>query len=437
MKMNTKLMTIGRLMTSLVLAMILCFSMAMPAFAADDDYAKGENGKSAEAAITKILRIADGTAAPAETFEFVFEAKTLNGVSGLSMPTIGPVGIEFKGGESGSAEEDGVVYLALESDNILEDVADTDWPHAGVYVYEVTETDNGTDGMTYSKAKYQITFFVENVGETSSLFVAGIGVKILSKDDSNQTSNINDKVDPTPGGDEETYFYSQVIFTNTYVEPTEEKDPTDPDNYKLDISKTVAGAYGDRTMYFDFEITIDRPATLTDEVSYKAYIVEMIEGELTVVTDKANYEGTIIPSAGTGTYAHFLVTTGSTVQFKLKHGQQLVFTAIHDGASYIAEEAAVEDYTASAAIVVDGAEKVTKSNQKTNEALSTALDEENEMNLIGKNQSSADFTNTYKTVTPTGISVDNLPFIMLLVISILGVAVYVTFKYRRSAKNEK
>ena len=435
--MNIKLMTIGRLMISLALAMILCLSMAMPAFAADDDYAKGENGESAEAVITKILRIADGTAAPAETFEFIFEAKTLNGAADTSMPQIGPIGIEFKGGESGSAEEDGVVYLAVESENILKEVADTAWPHAGVYVYEVTEADNGTEGMTYSPARYQITFFVENAGDTGGLFVAGIGAKILTNDDSNQGSNINDKVDPTPGGDEETYFFSQVIFTNTYVEPTEEKDPTDPNNYKLDISKTVAGAYGDRTMYFDFEITINKPATLKDEVTYKAYIVEIINGELQVVTDEANYEGTIIPAAGAGTYAHFLVTTGSAAQFKLKHGQKLVFTAIHDGASYIAEEAAVADYTASAVIVVDGAGSVTKSNQKANEALNTSIDEENEMNPIGKNQSSAEFTNTYKTVTPTGISVDNMPFIMILVISIVGAALYVTVKYRRSARNEK
>ena len=432
--MNTKLMTIGRLMTSLVLAMILCLSMAMPAFAAD--YAKGEDGESAEAAITKILRIADGTAAPAETFQFIFEPKTLNDVANTSLPPIGPIEIEFNG-DTGVAEEDGVVYLALESDNILKDVDNTDWPHAGVYVYEVTEKDNKTEGMTYSKAKYQIAFFVENIGDTSELFVAGIGVKIITKDDSNQNANINDKVDPTPGGDEEAYFFSQVIFTNTYVEPTEETDPSDPINHKLSISKTVDGAYGDRTKYFDFDITINKPATLKDEVNYKAYIVETVEGSLEVVTSDKNYAGKIEEGNGTDTFDHFIVTTGSPTQFKLKHGQSLVFTAIHDGASYKAEEAAVEDYTASALIVVDGAIGVTKSNDKANEALSTAIDEENEMNLIGKNQSSAEFTNTYKTVTPTGISVDDLPYIMLLIISIVAAALYVTVKYRRGAKDEK
>jgi hypothetical protein len=45
----------------------------------------------------------------------------------------------------------------------------------------------------------------------------------------------------------------------------------------------------------------------------------------------------------------------------------------------------------------------------------------------------ADFANKYKTVTPTGIAVNDLPYIVMIALAISGLAAFVALKSRQRA----
>jgi hypothetical protein len=103
---------------------------------------------------------------------------------------------------------------------------------------------------------------------------------------------------------------------------------------------------------------------------------------------------------------------------------------LHIGAGYTVTEAATVDYTPSVDLTVNGVGPTT-----TNGTVNTLLGvgDPNPV-LIGENANSAAFTNTYKTVTPTGLDVDDLPFILMLVLVAGAAVAFVAVKYRRRAQ---
>lgn len=446
--MNRKKIKIMKLMLGLALTLILSLSLAAPAFASEDppegDYSQsGNDGESATAAITKLLRIAEGTDTPVETFYFTLTATSEPwGIATATVgetPSVGTVTIGFDGNDT-STPAGGVVSLYKQSTDIF---ADVKWPHAGVYVYSLVETDKETDGMTYSKAEYHVYVYVVNDGE-GGLYVDGISARIVDPDDSNAVgSEAGAKVDPTPGGSDGDGF-SQLIFTNTYVVPIDEEDPTDPSKHILSISKTVEGEYGDLTKYFAFDLMINQPSTLEEVYTYRAYV---LEGDAVVgftnTTSKDNNSAFVTPPSNEPSESDFgpyiLVKAGEPITIYLKHGQQLVFTALHYGASYEVEEQGATGYTASVTVVVDGGTPKTLTATNAGDSLSTAFTDpvEEQFHIIGTGKNSAAFTNTFKTISPTGISVDNLPYVILIVIALLALIVFVAFRTHRNAKYGK
>ena len=430
-------MTFARAMTIFVLAAILCLGLAAPALAAEPLISTGSEEKSAEAAITKILVIADGTDIPDREYEFTFTPKAVANVTVLieEMPEIPPVTISMSESDRDLANipVNGIVTVPKQT---TEDIfSGAKWPHAGVYLYTVKET-KGSDGhISYSAGAYDVSVFVANKEDGSGLYVAGISAKIAIKDASNENANTGAKVDPTPGGNGEDHSYSQIIFTNTYLKDIDETDPTVEGNQKFVISKTVTNDYGDHTMYFQFTLMTERPATLEAEANYRAYVVETVGGTPQVVTSEENHTA-VMASEGFGDYIK--VTTGRNVLIKLKHGQKLVFTGIHDGASYIVEEAAEKDYTASVEIVENGKKVITLANEGPYLVRSTAPEGDAGLKrIISDKGNAAAFTNRYKDVTPLGVSVYTLPYITLIAIIIIACAAYVVFVSWRRAREEK
>jgi len=435
--MNKKKMTFVRGLTIFVLTAIFCLGMAAPALASEGPISPGTEETNADTAITKMLVIAEGTEIPDSTFEFTFTPNEKAGETAPAKeaPPIGPVLISMSESDRSKANdpENGIVSVPKESAGSI--FSDVKWPHAGVYLYTVKETKGNDEQINYSKGAYDIYVYVANKEDGSGLYIAGIGAKIAVNDDSNGNTSIETKVDPTPGGGGDEYSHSQIIFTNTYVKDIDETDPTVESNQKFYVGKTVTGDYGDHSKYFTFFLTIERPATLAAETTYKAYVVETINGKPEVVTSEKNH-AEIEPSEGRGDYIN--VTTGSPIVINLTHGQKLVFTGIHDGASYFVEEAAAKDYTAKVEIVENGEDSITLSNSTPNTKRSTVPDgEANFMRIINSNDNFASFFNNYKDTAPMGISVDNLPYITLITLLIIAGAVYVAVKYRRRAQNEK
>jgi hypothetical protein len=114
----------------------------------------------------------------------------------------------------------------------------------------------------------------------------------------------------------------------------------------------------------------------------------------------------------------------------LKHNERLSFIDLPTGAPFIVEESAVVDYTASYSLVVNGGLPVEVDNGVGNKSLSIPL------SYLGEAENSVAFDNAYKEVIITGISVDNLPYIVLIAIAALALVGYVVIRTRRNADQE-
>ncbi|MDR7811823.1 DUF7601 domain-containing protein [Lacrimispora sp.] len=422
----------GRL-SAMALAVVMCMGTVISAFAAGDPIFGTEDAPAA-AAITKNLIMPVGTTTPDATFTFQFSPVSVDDRTTPgdldTMPTVGPTTIAFTASDIGTdigtvpgTDIVGFKTILKQSGDVLSGVS---FPHAGVYVYNIVENSSVTgytpgDNETYvfSPAQYALTVYVKN--GVNGLYVAAVASSITVNDSSNQTSDPGDKVDPTPqpGDPNITGNYSKIMFTNTYSKTAGGVDPTDPNNHVLTIGKAVSGDYADRTKYFAFQITATQPGVVQGSATYKAYVLDSGNNVVTSEDNTSNLQ------TDGNDYSYIEFTSGVTETVNLKHDQKLVFTDLHIGAKYVAVESAVEYYTASALVVENGGGPIQIFNSLENLALSTGT------KLIGENANSAAFTNTYRTITPTGVIINNLPFVMILVLAAGAFAAFVVIKSRK------
>ena len=418
---------------SLALAMIMCLSMALPTFAAPPVNSSGDEDNPADAAVTKIFQMPEGTDTP--DVEFIFELEPIMvddedyDEDEENMPLVKDVKIELDEDKVSTIDE--VKKYVIESDKIFKDI---DWPHAGVYTYEITEKNTYTiddpkvEKFIFSQAKYELNVYVYN--GKNGLYVAYVTAKIIIEDESVEGDE-NGKVDPTPEENRTDGGLSEMVFTNTYAKTngkpdiTDPEDPDDPDPEKPDpevvwgnkvmtISKTVEGELGNRNLDFIFNVTVDIPKVGIDadeQEYYAAYILEDDNGTKKTISGRLD----------------FPVNPSEDREILLKHNQLLVFTDMHVGASFVVTEDGTQNYTPSYILTLNG-EQGTKVTGPKNGELSTLR------KLIGEKLNLAAYTNTYDMVTPTGISVDNLPYIAILIAAAFALAGYITVKFRSKAK---
>lgn len=405
--MKYKVMKYVRGMVTTILITIMCLGSAVPALATSV-LIEGNEEAPAQPVITKKLIMPEGTTTPGATFTFTFKKISVDSKAVASdsnaMPAIGPVTIDFAAGDTGDIL-DGVKTVTRQSTDALTGVS---FPHAGVYEYEVTEEPSVTNYLpgsnetfTFTAAKYSVIFYVEN--GANQLYTAKIEQKILINDVENQETSVNTKVD-------------SMVFTNPYLKQGGGEDPTIVDNQALTISKAVTGSYANRSKYFAFNITATQPATVTGQ-TYKAYV---LDESGSVVTSTDNYA--VLSADSYGQY--IVVTSGSSLTVNLKHGQKLVFNDLHIGSTYVAVERAEEHYKASVVVTVNGGD-TTLSNSAANTSLST------ETRRIGEGQNSAAFTNTNRDISATGVLINNLPFIIILLLAAGALAGFIVVKSRK------
>lgn len=392
---------------ALTLALTMCLGGLTTVFAA------GAPVEGNEATIKKVLQMPEGTSTPAATFTFHFEKKSYNGNAAdtAKLPTITDKNISFLTSENGSTS-DGLKTVSKESADFFSGIS---FPNAGVYTYTLTETSgtySGTalENMSYSGAEYEITAYVENGASGPEL--KKISAVIKQEDGSHEgTADVGDKVDPTPG-------QSTLVFTNSYTKTPGGGSPSDG---ALSISKTVAGSMGDQTKYFPFTVKTKAAGTQSETATYKAYLVE--NGSVII---PAAENGTFTTGTdGSGTY--IVVTAGTDLSINLKHGQSLVFTDLPVGASFEAVEGAVSNYAPSVALTIND-DTVNVPSGTVGTSLSTSE------RMIGEKENSAAFTNTFDTtITPTGISMNDLPFIMMIALAAGALVLFVVVKSRKKA----
>lgn len=112
------------------------------------------------------------------------------------------------------------------------------------------------------------------------------------------------------------------------------------------------------------------------------------------------------------------VTPDTPVSFVLKGGEQAALLNVPAGVSFDVTEAEYGYYTPTNKLLLNSIETASASNVTAG-------------GLIGENSNKVDYTNTWEKTTPTGIIMNNLPFIALIVTSLSGLALYYVTKQRR------
>lgn len=382
---------------AILVAMAMVLSLTViSAFAAQDSNAQvSTNETDVNASVKKTLVVPEGTNVADLTYSLSFVNKAAP--DGVTAPTLSQTFDTFENAQDTDNAANTKTFV-IQHDNFLP--AGTQWPAAGYYEYEVTEVlpndateANGyvgtsTDGKYEIKTDYSAAKYTLKVGiatdANGAKYIASVSVTQNLKDDG--TAAEGNKVPITANN-------CGFNFNNSIVS----KKITGADGSEaLEISKTVVdkdNASMTTDQLFTFTLDMTAPAGATGAEIYNYKIVGA-NGQ-----DKTG-EGS------TGS-----VTTGTQASFQLGAGEKLVFTNMSVGASYVVNEASYPQYT-------------TQDNMGT-----TAV-------YIDDNGNSKAFTNKYdSTKDPeTGLSIANLPFIVLALVAIGGLVAYVVVR-RKSEDN--
>ena len=188
----------------------------------------------------------------------------------------------------------------------------------------------------------------------------------------------------------------KILFTNTYTK----------NNATLTIEKNTTGKYADKTKEFKFAITFIKSP----------------------MSDQTSFTGTI--GAQSDTYI-----AGTPKEFSLADREQLVFHDLPVGTTYVVKElAATDGYTPSVTVIENDTTTVRdRTAVQEGDALDT-LREGGKKNLVGEADNIVTFTNTHQGgVVPTGILMNNLPFILLVAVAIVAFVSLAVIKRRRTS----
>lgn len=189
---------------------------------------------------------------------------------------------------------------------------------------------------------------------------------------------------------------NKIVFKNQYTK----------NNASLIVEKKTEGTYADKTKKFDFEIIFTK-SPMSNQTKFTGKI-----GEETVVC-----------------------TAGQAKTFRLANGEQLVFTNLPVGMTYVVTEKGAEDgYTPGVNVVENGVTTVTDRTAKSEGQFLNTVKDDGKNNLVGEKDNKVTFTNTYRDVAITGIVMDNLPFILLVAVAIVAFVSLAIMKRRRTSE---
>ncbi len=403
--------TLLKRFTSVTLATALIGTMGVAAFAED-----AENPtEGTTITISKQLNIAQGLNAPDSTFSFTFTKKTEDG----NTPTAAMPDLSGSVSYNGEEDTDADGYIMK---NVTVDPTAATWTHAGEYVYEVTEETGTVTGVAYdTTSKYTVTIYVKN-GESGPEVD-----KIVVKD---KDGNKVDVDTPTENPDDDNdAAESGMKFTNTYTKVADSTptgrtdDPTTDETEDVAsyvVTKTVTGTYGDKTKQFKFTMTVDTSKTNVENPTITYY---KLGADKTTVTE-------VTPAAD------------GTVSFTLADGEKLVVEGAPVGTLYNVTEnlsnddTAAKKYAAGTVVTEKGAENTGKGTTLTpNDNSTWGKDVEVEKALVADGVNSAAYTNENAkddTTTPTGILINNAPYIILALVAAGGMTFYVVKKRKEN-----
>jgi hypothetical protein len=425
-QMNSKKSRTWRLLPAL--ALILALILGSFSAASADVSTGTDKDHPAAAAITKVLQMPEGTPTPAYTFTFNIVEGKKDGNEAVTSPEIDDKTLEFAGSDDG-ATNDKIKTVKKQTANILAGVSYNS-TGTGIYNYTITEnatvtgysSDNGIHEIFVSKAVYAVKVYVAKDTD-GTLFVKYVEARLTKTDNNGDGGGV--KVDPTPGVEADGSDFSDLAFTNKYVR-NNIVDPPPTDNTQkgaLYIDESVTGDLADSAYPFSVNVTVTLPAITISTPEIKAYLVDSAGS----VSNPQDSGGTAYNASG-----YYTLTSGDGMAIVIKPGQRLVFGTLPVGTAYAATQTGVANYTANVSIEYNGADVGTTNASEAGQGISTEASALSSVKkLVAVNASGASFTNANSSVAPTGIIINNLPYILLVVLALAALAAYVVTRSRR------
>ena len=345
---------------SLILALMLVFSMATVAFAAEGDTPAEEpetpgyittnyNDKVNQPVdFSKTYDILGGKS-PAETFNFRFTPYAAENSDGEDVFSTVKKQMPLIDGISTSFAE-----LDADSTNTVEVSVDADdFPDLGVYTYEVVElapnddfdeTTKNTAGVTYSSEKLYLVITILRDESNNQQYVAAVHYSTV---DGLKTGTI----------------------TNKYEAGS------------LSVTKKITGNMANMKDTFNFTVTFTAP-----------------NGEVLNSDIKLSVAG-----ADATSLAYTKGSNTATATFSLGHEQTATFTNIPEGVTYTVVEDTPDDY------------KVTEQNYS-----------DDFKTISNGDADTVKFTNDKTEGVDTGITLDSIPFILILAVCAGAAILFIT-----------
>lgn len=363
-----------------------------------------------ELKILKKLKLPAGVKTPTKTFSFNFKPYSFNNKpeEKNSLPNLGSATVEYNAADILEQNK-----TTINKDAKL-DLTNINWGKPGQFTYEIEEAAitpaNSTDyeeKWTKSPAKYLISFFVAKIGKETK--VSKIFIKRTEPDTNDGTDSPKEEAkveyNPNPGPNQE----NGLKFTNIYnkkVKPITPGGGNPPDDAKkkkgLMITKEVEGSDLFKAQEFAFKVTITKPDTVADDKNNP---------------DKIKYFCT---SGGTPTDNAY-----GDIPFKLKNGQSGVFSNVWLGSKVTVEETDAQGGTTP---VIDG-----KANKIKIEAGENTPFKTKEF-ILGEDKDGNYVLYKNKEQTATGVLLDNLPFILIALLAVIGIFFF--FKNRKRKQDQ-
>lgn len=431
--------------SAVLLALVMTVCLVSTAFAGNtvgtgtttNDVAKG-------IVITSSLNIAPGVAVPAETFTYKF-AQDTSDTTGMYQDTAAPISnvtVAFSAADRAAT--------ATEPAKLMKQAAVTlaSYDRAGVYKYVVTEVAGSTSGMTYADNAYTLYVTVKNTGTgvavDNVVLVPGNGDTTAAKADANPTdADSNSTPDYTENANGLVNAANGFEFVNSYTKvkgdtaPGQDKDvdPTDGTT-NPDGTPGITDGNGDGIINQGDKVT--DPDELAFGLSNKAANED--PSGLDLVDKKTPVEYTVkvtVPDTTPSTYAlpDGIITDADgniirtvtpaadgTYDVELADGETFYIPNLPVGSKISVSETVPENTDPSYTGKNNGVDMGTNSYTAPVEV------------VVGDNgPSTVSFTNTYDntTATPTGVILQNMPFIVMALIAVMGVALVVVSKRRR------
>ena len=309
----------------------------------------------------------------------------------------------------------------------------------------MTSNPDDTEEVRYSPAEYELEIWVEE-DENGILYARYIvGYYVAGTPDEYYPDTPGDgKLDPTPGtvipGDPEEIGenYSDLIFTNRYWK-TDGKPGPDPDVNALEIKKLVTGNNPNLSTYYTFSVTVKTPDAVgaTTPKTYNAYVADK-DGNY-VDLDATGNPNTKSGTSTTPAADYITFTSGIAGEVQLKHDERLVFFDLEVGSEVLVYE------TIATNARVKYSRTFSNPGVDFNMPIGTSDtwgfprnpgDVGPHYTIEGVRGNIATFTNNMSGNPPTGISVDNLPYIVLISVVIVGFVAFVVIKSRKNAKHD-